>query len=78
MEAYMEGSKLTIKVKKEEQREENARYIHRERQSIEATRMVRLPLATASQDIDATLRDGVLTLEVRKDEKKLPRRIAIS
>jgi HSP20 family protein len=83
IEASMEGNILTISVKSscenkaEVKPEVETQYLHRERCAYSATRELELPLSTG-QSISASLKDGVLTIEVKKDEQKRPRRIEIA
>lgn len=78
VEAILDGTVLTITVKeaKAEAPGKEVRMLHRERQGYSGTRQVELPLAV-SQTVNASLKEGVLTIEVKKDEEKRARRIAI-
>ena len=74
----LEGNLLTIQtqVKKESEKEEE-NYIMKERAVSSASRSVTLPLAEASAKVDASLRDGVLTVCVPKTQSSQTRRIEI-
>ena len=68
---------LTIKGEKRDEREEKEEHRHYvERSYGSFTRSFRLP-ADASDQIKATFRDGVLSIDVAKNEEKKPRTVAI-
>lgn len=75
----MEGNRITISVKQERGDENKAaNYIHRERRVYRSARTVQLEAASKAEDVKAELKDGVLSVRVKKDESVLPKRIAIS
>ena len=68
---------ITIRGEKRDEREEEDEHRHYvERRYGSFSRSFRLP-PDASQDIRASFRDGVLTVEVPKQEEKKPRTVAI-
>jgi len=68
---------LTIKGEKHSEREEKDEHRHyKERSFGSFSRSIRLP-ADASDDVKATFRDGVLTVEIPKVEAKKPRSVSI-
>lgn len=74
----LEGSQLTIAVKAPEtSADESRKALHRERRPIVSVRKFELP-KEVSQEVEASLRDGVLTLYLKKDEAKSPKKIAIN
>jgi HSP20 family molecular chaperone IbpA len=78
-ELTTEGNTLSVlftEEKKEEQQSEG-RYLVRERKVRASKRTIEFP-CDISQDIQATLKDGVLAIVVRKDESKMPKKISIS
>lgn len=54
-----------------------AKYLFRERRSGAVRRTIVLPYSTSEENIDAVLKDGVLTITVKKDQAMLPRRIKV-
>lgn len=60
----------------ETERKEEGRYVYRERSNTCASRSVALAHMDADS-VQAELKDGVLTLTVKKDEKRLPRKIEV-
>ena len=68
---------LTIKGEKRDEREEKHEHRHYvERSYGSFTRSFRMP-PDASDDIKASFRDGVLTVEVHKHEEKKPKVVTI-
>ena len=68
---------LTIKGEKKHEREEQDEHRHFVERSFGSfTRSFRMP-PDASDDIQASFRDGVLTVEVKKHEEKKPKVVAI-
>lgn len=71
-------SVLTIKGEKRDEREESDEHRHYvERSYGQFTRSFRMP-ADASGDVEANLKEGVLTVQVRKQEEKKPKVVSIS
>jgi HSP20 family protein len=69
---------LSIKGEKRDEREEKDEHRHYvERSYGRFTRSFRMP-ADASEDVVASLRDGVLTVRVKKHEAKKPTVVSIS
>jgi HSP20 family protein len=69
---------LTIRGEKKNEREEkkeNRRYVERSYGSF--TRALRLPQDADAENMDASFKDGVLTVEIPKSEEAKPRTIAI-
>lgn len=52
-------------------------YIIRERQIGAMCRTILLPHALSAESVDASLRNGVLTVTIKKDERLMPKRIKI-
>jgi len=68
---------LTVKGEKRDEREEKDEHRHYvERSYGSFMRSFRMP-ANASEDIKATFKDGVLTIDVKKVEEKKPRVVSI-
>lgn len=57
--------------------DENGTYRSFERVSGTFQRVVRLPSHSTSDDVSATVKDGVLTITIKKPEEVLPKRIEV-
>ena len=78
LDVNITGETLTIKgVKKPQPDAEGLHFIRRERGSGEFTRTIVLPEQVDEDKISADLREGVLTVRLRKSAAAQPRRIAI-
>jgi len=72
------GGTLTIKGEiKAEERVEKANYIRQERRHSSFQRSVHLPDGLEADKAEATFKDGVLTLKVRRSEAAKPRTIKV-
>ena len=79
IDVVLEHNTLTITQKATESKEEKEEgYLHRERWSQTSSRSVRLPKASSSEDVQASLKDGVLEIKVAKAPEKLSRTIEIN
>ncbi len=68
---------LTVKGEKRDEREEKTEHRHYvERSFGQFTRSFRMP-ADASEDVDASFRDGLLAIRVAKQEEKKPKVVSI-
>jgi HSP20 family protein len=66
----VDGDLLTIKGEKKEEKEEKGKYYHTvERRSGSFYRALRLPVKVESNKIEATFKEGVLTLTLPKSKK---------
>jgi HSP20 family protein len=63
--------------KKDETEESGERYHYVERRSGSFQRMVQLPNEVDAEKIDASYKDGVLTITLPKSEKAKPKRISV-
>lgn len=77
IELFVDGDKLTIKGKREQTHTENVRWHRRERVSGEFTRVLTLPVGIDHENVNATLKDGVLTITLPKAAEAKPRQIAV-
>jgi HSP20 family protein len=80
IELEMKDDGLTIAVKQESKKEEkddSKRYLHRERQYITMTRRVALPDGSP-EEVHASFKNGVLTVNVGREKSKQPKKISIS
>jgi HSP20 family protein len=72
------GNELTIKGTRQQVTDEKAAYHRRERGAGAFARVVRLPMDVDAEKVQASLRDGVLTLTLPKAEAAKPRRINVA
>lgn len=81
VEVTLNNSRLLIEVKPhtevQSSSDTEARYIVRERRFNAMSRTVLLPSVTSEKNIDASMKDGVLTVTIKKDEALMPRRITV-
>lgn len=68
---------LSIKGQRKTPAPENAQWLRRERACGSFQRQFRLPGAVAGEEVEATLRHGVLTVKLPKAPTILPRKIAV-
>lgn len=68
----LDNGYLTIEAKVEKNTDENDKYIRKERYYGEYKRSYYVGEAVTEEDIDAKLLDGVLTLNIKKVETKVP------
>jgi HSP20 family protein len=76
VEVYVVGNELTITGKRSTQTE-NPEFHRRERNTGEFTRTLTLPVEIDAQKVEATLRNGILTVKLPKAEAAKPRKIAV-
>ena len=72
------ADELTIKGTRQPLADEEAAYHRRERGVGAFVRVVRLPVEVVADKVQASLRDGVLTLVMPKAEAAKPRRITVT
>ena len=77
LELYVDGNELTVKGQGQETREEGASYHRRERGVGPFSRVIQLPVEVDAENVDAALRDGVLTITLPKAQAVMPRRIEV-
>lgn len=77
VEVLVMGNELTLKGERRDNPPEGAAYHRRERGAGTFTRVVRLPIDVNAEGVEATLRDGVLTVTLPKTEKARPRKIQV-
>lgn len=77
IELYVQGNELTIKGRRPEGETEGATWHRRERGVGEFGRVLRLPVEVNAEKVQASLRDGVLTITLPKAESVLPRKIEV-
>ena len=73
----VERHMLTISGKQPETKEEGRRYFIRERQAWSMKRSFQLPEDADEENISADFENGVLTVNVKKQPKTLPRKISV-
>lgn len=81
VELAMERDTLTITVKQDrkqngEENRENLRYLYRERSRFVASRSVTL-IGADPNSVDASIKDGILTIRVKKRDEIKPKKIQI-
>lgn len=54
-----------------------ARFIIRERRSGSMKRTISLPYAATASNVDATMKEGVLTVTIKKEESSMPKKITV-
>jgi HSP20 family protein len=78
LEVKIENNVLTLSgEKKEERKEEKKNYVFSERKFGSFSRSISLPEGVKTDKIKATFKKGVLNIEIPKDEKAEPKKIAI-
>lgn len=77
VEVFVVGDELTIKGRRTIEHAEKATVHRQERISGEFTRVVTLPVEVDAAKVEATLRDGVLTVKLPKTEETRARKITI-
>jgi HSP20 family protein len=78
LEIMLTGSRLTISGRREQQKEEqNDRYFAYERAFGEFSRSFTLPEGIDEAGVNADLKDGVLTVSIRKKPEVQPKKITI-
>ena len=77
VEIYTSGDELTIKGKRRPPEGDDHTYHRQERGTGEFTRMITLPADMDADKVEATLKDGVLTITLPKAEEAKMRKIAV-
>ena len=77
LEVTVQGDELTIKGERQAGEEEDVTYHRRERGLGRFSRVIRLPVEVNADKVQATLREGVLTITLPKAEAVLPRKIEV-
>jgi HSP20 family protein len=78
LELYVHGNELTIKGERQAMEEEGMSYHRHERGVGTFFRRVTLPTEVDPDKVEATLRDGVLTITMPKAQAVLPRKIKVT
>lgn len=77
LEVLVLNDELTIKGERPEHTEEGASFHRRERGTGKFARTVKLPVEVDANRVEATLKDGVLTVKLPKSPAVLPRKIEV-
>ena len=77
LEITVVGDQLTITGELKNRLEADARVLRRERGIGRFTRTITLPYAVNAENVDATLKDGILTVRLPKSETAKPRKITV-
>jgi len=77
LEIYVVGNELTVKGERKVEEREGETYHRRERPLGSFQRTIPLPMPIDADKVEASLRDGVLTITMPKAEAAKPRRIEV-
>jgi len=77
IEVYAVGNELTIKGTRKPREGEDVSYHRRERGTGEFTRVVTLPVGVNQEKVQASLKDGILTITLPKAEDAKAKRITV-
>lgn len=77
IEVFVMNDELTLKGRRSAPQTENGTFHRRERRAGEFTRVVTLPAPVNADAVEATLRDGVLTIKLPKAAEARARRIEV-
>lgn len=77
IELFVVGNELTIKGQRQPMAEEAANFHRRERVVGEFSRTVTLPVEIDADKVEASLKNGVLTITLPKAEAARPRKISV-
>jgi HSP20 family protein len=77
LEVYAVGKELTIKGRRPALEERDTTHHRHERITGEFARVVTLPVEVESDKVEATLKDGVLSLRLPKAQSAKPRKITV-
>ncbi len=78
IELSVAGNELSLKITRSDVQSEEVVYHRRERPVGEFTRVVRLPADVEAEQVEAELRNGVLTIKLPKAETAKLRKIKVS
>ena len=77
IELTFEGDKLTLHGTRTDEAVKSGRYYRREREIGDFTKSVKLPFAAGANDMEAVLKNGVLTVKLQKPEALKLKKIAV-
>lgn len=77
IEIHVKDAELTLRGKRKVAERPGATLLRQERGAVEFERTIALPVAVESEAIDATLRDGVLTITMPKTQSARTRKIEV-
>ncbi len=77
LEILVVGNELTIKGRRPMPEEKDVSYHRRERGAGDFSRVITLPVEIEADKVEASLKDGVLTLKLPKAEQARPRKISV-
>jgi HSP20 family protein len=77
IELFVVGDQLTIKGERRVVNDDDVSYLRKERGTGSFARELSLPVAVDSGQVEATLRDGVLTVTLPKAEEAKPRKVEV-
>jgi HSP20 family protein len=77
LEINVVGNELTVRGERKDEHRETAMYHRRERGIGTFTRVIRLPVEINAEQVEATLKNGILTVVMPKAERARPRKIEV-
>jgi len=77
IEVLVVGNEITVKGERKESREKDAAYHRRERPLGLFTRTLKVPVNVDADKVEASLKEGVLTITLPKAEAAKPRKISV-
>ncbi len=78
IEVLVQGDELTVKGERKESEQEGVTHHLHERKAGEFHRTLQLPVEIDAEKVEASLRDGVLTIKLPKSQAVLPRKITVT
>jgi HSP20 family protein len=78
LEVSVLAGDLTIRGQRTSNDSDGANFLRRERATGSFNRVLRLPIEVDAENVEATLRDGVLLIRLPKAESAKPRKIAVA
>lgn len=73
-----EGDKLTLRGTRTDEAAAGDNYYRRERAYGDFEKSVKLPFAVGANDVEAVLKNGLLTVTLQKPEEQKPKKIAVT
>lgn len=77
LEVLVQGNELTIKGERREPADEKIVYHRQERGTGQFSRFLNLPVEVDAEKVDASLKNGVLTIRLPKSERAMARKITV-
>ncbi len=77
VEISVAGDELTLQGRRRTEPDQEAAYYRRERSSGEFARVLKLPVEVDAEKVEATLKDGILSIKLPKPDEAKPKRIVV-